>query len=312
MASIPSKRDLRVRREHLVRRKVERLGDREPALHPRPGRLRAALEMMGLAVQEARDQHQLRIVRHRRERFGALRDHQRLHVVAAQARHVAEPVQQAPAHRVLRRAGQQRVGALEGGHRLGADAERMEGRHALQRCERELQRVAFGALRRLRHQGPRALGQADAGRGAEVQQRRFGRLGVVAQRGHRLPPAVEMHRQLRGGDRHAGGALAFERRAHLAVQLHARRRRGAVVQHLAEQRMPEGIRQLQPHRCPLRHAAPRATRARAPARRRPGPPRRCPAPGPAPACRPGTRPRRPRPPRAARAARCRAGRCSGR
>ena len=120
----------------------------------------------------------------------------------------------------------------------------MEGRHALQRCERDLQRVALGALRRLRHQGPRALGQAHAGRRAEVQQRRFGRLGVVAQRGHRLPPAVEVHRQLRGGDRHAGGALAFEGRAHLAVQLHARRRRRAVVQHLAEQRMPEGIRQL--------------------------------------------------------------------
>ena len=55
-----------------------------------------------------------------------------------------------------------------------------------------------------------------------------------------------MHRQLRGGDRHAGGSLAFEGRAHFAVQLHARRRRGAVVQHLAEQRMPEGIRRLQP------------------------------------------------------------------
>ena len=54
-----------------------------------------------------------------------------------------------------------------------------------------------------------------------------------------------MHRQLRGRNRHTGGALAFEGRPHLAMQPHARGRRRAVVQHLAEQRMLEGIRQLQ-------------------------------------------------------------------
>ena len=38
----------------VVRRKVERLGDREPALDPRACRLRPALQMVRLAVQEAR------------------------------------------------------------------------------------------------------------------------------------------------------------------------------------------------------------------------------------------------------------------
>ena len=54
-----------------------------------------------------------------------------------------------------------------------------------------------------------------------------------------------MHRQLRRGNRHTGRALAFEGRPHLAMQPHAQRGRGAVVKHLAEQRMPEGIRQLE-------------------------------------------------------------------
>ena len=74
-----------------------------------------------------------------------------------------------------------------------------------------------------------------------MQQRGLRRLGVVAQRGHRLAPAVEVHRELRRSHRHAGRTLPFEGRADLAMQMGASRRRGALVQHLAEQGMPERV-----------------------------------------------------------------------
>ena len=79
---------------------------------------------------------------------------------------------------------------------------------------------------------------------AEVRKRGFGGLGVVAQRGHRLAASLEVHRELRGGDRRACGALAFERGADFAVKLRPSRWRRALVQHLAEERVPERIRQL--------------------------------------------------------------------
>ncbi|HUG24986.1 hypothetical protein [Piscinibacter sp.] len=91
---------------------------------------------------------------------------------------------------------------------------RVEGRHAVQRRERELQRVALGPLRRLRHQRQPALGPAHASRGAEVQQRGFGRLGVIAQRGHRPPATVEVNRKLRRGHHRS----CREQRARLAAE----------------------------------------------------------------------------------------------
>ena len=108
----------------------------------------------------------------------------------------------------------------------------------------DLQRVALGPCRRLIEQGQTAFGEGHALGRPQVQQRRFRALNVVAQRGHRFAAALEVPGQLRRGDGHACGKLAFERRTDLAVELRARRGRSALVQHLAEQRVPEGVRPL--------------------------------------------------------------------
>ena len=80
--------------------------------------------------------------------------------------------------------------------------------------------------------------------GLKVRERRFGSLRVVAQRGHRLAAKLEVHREFRRGDLRACRTLAFERRADFAVELRPNRRVRAFVQHLAEERVPERIRQL--------------------------------------------------------------------
>ena len=118
------------------------------------------------------------------------------------------------------------------------------GRYSAKRRERDLQRVALGALRRLAEKGQRMLGEAHALARAQVRERRFGSLNVVAQRGHRLAAKLEVHREFRRGDRCAWRTLAFERRADFAVELRPNRRVRALVEHLAKERVPERIRQL--------------------------------------------------------------------
>ena len=142
-------RDLRIGREDFLRRDVERLRDREPALDPRTCRLRSSLQMVHLGMHDARSQRQHRIVRRGRQRLGALRYRKCLRILAAQAQHVPEPVQQARAQCMLGRAGQQRIRALEGVLRFAAEAERLEGRQAAQRRDADLQRIALRPLRRL-------------------------------------------------------------------------------------------------------------------------------------------------------------------
>ena len=99
----PEQRDLRVGHEDLraPRGRAARRSARPRSIHERAACDRPCRWCTSPCTMHA-DQHQRRIVRRRRERFGALRHRQRLRILAAQAQHVAEPVQQARAHRVLR------------------------------------------------------------------------------------------------------------------------------------------------------------------------------------------------------------------
>ena len=92
--------------------------------------------------------------------------------------------------------------------------------------------------------GQRMLGEVHALARAQVRERRFGSLSVVAQRGHRLAAKLEVHGEFRRGDRRACRTLAFERGADFAVELRPNRRVRALVQHLAKERVPERIRRL--------------------------------------------------------------------
>ena len=118
------------------------------------------------------------------------------------------------------------------------------GRYSVKRRERDLQRVALGALRRLAEKCQRMLGEAHALARAQARERRLGSLNVVTQRGHRLAAKLEVHGEFRSGDRRACRTLVFERRADSAVKLQPNRRVRALVQHLAKERVPERIRQL--------------------------------------------------------------------
>ena len=80
--------------------------------------------------------------------------------------------------------------------------------------------------------------------GLKCRKSGFGGFGVAAHGGRRLAGSLEMHGQLGAGDRHSSGALSFERSADFAVKLCTGRWRRALVQHLAEQRVPERIRRL--------------------------------------------------------------------
>ena len=77
-------------------------------------------------------------------------------------------MQQASAHRMLRHAGEQRIRTLEGALRFRPDAKQLGGRYAAKRCERDLQRIALGPLRRLVEQAQAALGEGHALGRAEV------------------------------------------------------------------------------------------------------------------------------------------------
>src|SRR5208282_1098250 len=125
-----------------------------------------------------------------------------------------------------------------------ADAMHVGGGYSAKRRERDFQRVAFGAPRRLGEKGQRVLGKAYALAGAQARERRFGSLNVVAQRGHRLATKLEVHGEFRHGDRCTCCTLAFERDTDFAVELRPNRRVRALVEHLAKERVPERIRQL--------------------------------------------------------------------
>ena len=307
----PQQRDLRIGHVRDVECVGQRLLGCDPALGPHAGRRRSSLKLVDIGVDDARGEQEDRIVGFGRERRGPLRHVERRCVFGAQAQHEAEPVQQESAHR-MRFAAEQRVRALEGALCFAARAERLHGRHAAQRGERDLHRVALRPRGGLPDDGQRALREAQAGRGAQLPQRRLRGLGVAAQRGHRLPSPVEVHCQLRRGDRQPRGTLPFQRSAYLGMELGTGRRRRTLVRHLAEQRMPERIRQL--HRIAasprgrsgepellarqfvtgLADNSPHRDRARARA------------------SQPGTRPRRPPPRTADRAARFPAWPCSDR
>src|SRR5690349_6562644 len=79
---------------------------------------------------------------------------------------------------------------------------------------------------------------------AEMEERGVSGLGVVAQCSHCLAAPLEMHRELRGGHGHACGTLTLERGTDFTVELRAGCGCGALVQHLAEERMPERVGEL--------------------------------------------------------------------
>ncbi len=118
------------------------------------------------------------------------------------------------------------------------------GRYSAKRGEHDLQRVAFGALRRLVKKGQRVLGEGHALARAQARERRFGSLNVATQRGHQLAAKLEVPGEFCRGDRCACRTLAFERGADLAVELRPNRRVRTLVEHLAKERMPERIRHL--------------------------------------------------------------------
>ena len=150
------------------------------------------------------------------------RHRQRLGIVRTQTKNEPEPVQQPSAHQMFGDIGEKRIRTLERALRFGtADAMHVGGRHAAKRCDRDLQRVALGALRRLAEKGQRMLGKAHALPRAQVRERRFGSFNVVAQCGHRLAAKLEVHGEFRRGDRHACGTLPFQRGADFAVELRA-------------------------------------------------------------------------------------------
>ncbi|MNN15142.1 hypothetical protein D3C81_1282380 [compost metagenome] len=97
----------------------------------------------------------------------------------------------------------------------------MESRHPLQCGQGNFECIALHPFWRLAQQDQCALSETDAQGRAEVQQRGFCGLGVIAQRDHRLPSPVEVRRQLRGSNRHAGHALTFEGSANLAMEVGA-------------------------------------------------------------------------------------------
>lgn len=98
------------------------------------------------------------------------------------------------------------------------------GRYSAKRGEHDLQRVAFGTLRRLVKKGQRVLGESHALARAQARERRFGSLNVATQRGHRLAAKLEVPGEFCRGDRCACRTLAFERDADFAVELQLNRR----------------------------------------------------------------------------------------
>ena len=120
----------------------------------------------------------------------------------------------------------------------------MGGRYSPERRERELERPALGPFRRKRDKRQRTLREGLAFGRAQMEQRGFGGLGVVAHRDQGLVAALEVHRELRDEDWDARCTFAFERGADLAMELRAGRRRGPLVEHLPEKRVPERVRQL--------------------------------------------------------------------
>ena len=120
----------------------------------------------------------------------------------------------------------------------------MKGGYAPKRCKRDLRRVAFASLRRVIEQEQRALGEAHALFWAQVCECILRRLRVVAHRGARLAAALEVHCELRGGDRYASDTLPFERGADFAVKLCAGGCGRALVHHLPKESVPERIRRF--------------------------------------------------------------------
>ena len=139
-----------------------------------------------------------------RERIGSFRHRQRLGIVGPQTKNEPEPVQQPSAHRMFGDVGEKRVRTLKRTLRFGTtDAMHVRNRYSVKRRERDLQRVALGALWRLAEKGQRMLGEAHARARAQVRERRFGSLNVVAQCGHRIAAKLEVHGEFRSHDRRA-------------------------------------------------------------------------------------------------------------
>ena len=94
--------DLRIHQE-FSRTHVQLLGKGEPALEPSLGRQRSPLKLIDLSMHGARGRDKQRIIRRRTKCFRSTGDRERLVILRAQAKHPAETVKQAPAHRMLRK-----------------------------------------------------------------------------------------------------------------------------------------------------------------------------------------------------------------
>ena len=148
-------------------------------------------------MHDARGDYKHRIVRCRRERLSSVRHRQRLGIFRPQTKNEPEPVQQPSAHRMFGDAGEKRVRTLKRALGFGAHAIHVGRRHAAKRRERDLQRVAFAALRHLAKKGQPMIGVVHALARAEARERPFGSLNVVTQRGHRLVAKLEVHGEFR-------------------------------------------------------------------------------------------------------------------
>ena len=241
----PQQRGLRIGQEAPFRWCIQRRDGGETSLSPCAPGTRPALQQVHVCLHGARAQQRNRVVRCRCQRVGSFRQRKRLVVLGAQAENEPEPVQEASPHRVLRHVAEQGMRPLQSAFRLGGgEATQMGERYSPKRCKRDLQGLALRPVRRLFDERQPALGQARALRRAQALERRFGSLGVVAQCGHRLAPAREVHGELGSRDRHARGPLPLERGANSAMQLGANERAGALVQHLPDERVSERIREV--------------------------------------------------------------------
>src|SRR5208282_5618829 len=96
--------------------------------------------------------------------------------------------------------GEKRVRTLERALHFGTHAMHVGRGYSAKRRERDLQRVALGAIRRLAEKDQRMFGEAHALARSQVRERRFGSLNVAAQRDHWLAAKLEVHGEFRRGD----------------------------------------------------------------------------------------------------------------
>lgn len=136
----------------------------------------------------------------------------------------------------------ERIRTAEGVLRFRSEAGHVSRGCAEKRRERYREHVALGGLRQSLEKRQRSL---VARHSAGLNRiRAASAASAYSARKPRFAATLEVHCELRCRDRHAGSALPLERGTDLAMELHARRDRSALIQHLAKQRVPECVGRL--------------------------------------------------------------------